>query len=323
MRVLRARVLVGAAVAMLCCVVAAKAEEKPVVTFAYTDDITYEPFVYALKKGIIKSDKAEVKLVPIAIQTALQALGTKQFDFLEASALGVANAASRGLDVRIAGTGGIVRGGRYVMVNKDLPIKVPTDLKGKSMGVPGVATTLVAHLRAIMWKAYGFNVDLENGDIKWVDLPLPILPTALARGQIDSAYLIHSPSLKALESGKYRVVVDIEKTFKEQFGSDPLVSVVITYDDRIKEKGAAMRDAIDQIRRSAAYARAHSDEVYDAVAAGTNFSPKELKTLSSDWYDLRFTLTPQDKKMIETIFKIGAQLGAYQGHVSVDKLLWQ
>lgn len=324
MKVFRGGALLGAVAVMLCASVAAGAQEKTVVTFAYTDDITYEPFLYALKKGIVKSAKVEVKPVPISIPTALQALGTKQYDFLEGSVLGVANTAARGLDVRIVGTGGIVRGGRYVMVNNDSPIKAPADLKGKTMGVPGIATTLVAHLRAIMSKAYGFNVGLENGDIKWVDLPLPSLPAALSRGQVDSAYLIHSPSLKALESANFRIVVDIEKSFKQTFGSDPLVSVVISYDDRIAQKGAAaMHDAIAQIRQSAAYARSHSDEVYKAVAAGTNFSVKDLHTLSSDWYDLRFTLTPEDEQMIKTILDVGAQLGAYQGHVSVDRLVWK
>jgi ABC-type nitrate/sulfonate/bicarbonate transport system substrate-binding protein len=323
MQLVRAGQLVGAVAIMLCCAVAASAQDKPVVTFAYTDDITYEPFVYAIKKGIVKSDKAELKLVPVSIPTALQALGTKQFDLIESSVLGVANAAGRGLDARIVGTGGIVRGGRFVMVNKDSSINAPPDLKGKSMGVPGIATTLVAHLRAIMSKTYGFNVGLENGDLKWVDLPLPTLPIALSRGQVDSAYLIHSPSLMALKSGNFRIVVDIEKSFRQQFGSDPLVSVVVTYDDRIAQKGAALRDAVAQIRESAAYAHSHSDEVDDAVASGTKFSAKDLKTLSIDWYDIRFTLTPDDKKMIETMFDLGAQLGAYQGHVAVDKLLWQ
>ena len=316
-----ARILAG--VVILCCSFAAAAQEKPVITFGYTNDITYEPFVYAIKKGIVKSDKAELKVLPISIPAALQALGTKQYDILESSVLGVANTTARGLDARILGTSGIVRGGRYVMVNTDSAIKTPVDLKGKSMGVPGIATTLVAHLRAILAKSYGFNVSLESGDVKWVDLPLPSLPTALSRGQVDSAYLIHSPSLKALESGMFRIIVDIEKGFREQFNTDPLVSVLVTYQDRIGQKGDALRDAIAQLRQSAEYARSHSDEVNNAVTAGTNFSPKELKTLSSDWYDIRFTLTAEDKRMIKTIFDVGKQLGAYQGEVSVESILWE
>jgi NitT/TauT family transport system substrate-binding protein len=315
-----ARILAG--ILILCSSFAAVAQEKPVITLGYTNDITYEPFVYAIKKGIVKSDKAEVKVLPISIPAALQALGTKQYDILESSVLGVANTTARGLDARIVGTSGIVRGGRYVMVNMDSPIKTTVDLKGKSMGVPGIATTLVAHLRAILAKS-GFNVSLESGDVKWVDLPLPTLPTALSRGQVDSAYLIHSPSLKAVESGMFRIIVDIEKGFREQFNTDPLVSVLVTYQDRIGQKGDALRDAVAQLRQSAEYARLHSEEVNNAVTAGTNFSPKELKTLSSEWYDIRFTLTAEDKQMIKTIFDVGKQLGAYQGDVSVESILWE
>jgi NitT/TauT family transport system substrate-binding protein len=318
-----ARILVSASVAILLWAAPAVAQERPVVTVAYTNDITYEPFVYAIKKGIVRSDRTEVKLIPVSIPAALQALGTKQYDLIESSVLGVANTTARGFDARIVGTSGIVRGGRYVMVNNDSAIKTPTELKGKSMGVPGIATTLVAHLRAIMAKSYGFDVNLQSGDIKWVDLPLPSLPTALSRGQVDSAYLIHSASLKALESGSFRIIVDIEKQFREQFNTDPLVSVLVTYQDRIAQKADALHDAIAQLRQSAEYARSHSEEVNDAVASGTNFSAREVKTLSSDWYDVRFTLTAEDKQMIKIIFDVGRQLGAYEGQVSVDSILWE
>ena len=94
------------------------AQSKRVVSFAFTNEITYEPYVYAIRKGIVNSTSVEMKLLPTAIPALLQATGTKQFDLIETSPLGLAQGISRGLDARIAGTAGIVRGGRFVFVKE-------------------------------------------------------------------------------------------------------------------------------------------------------------------------------------------------------------
>lgn len=302
---------------------AALAQQKTVVTFAYTDDVTYEPYVYAIEKGIVSSKTIELKLVPLAIPALLQSTGTKQYDLLETSPLLLANAVSKGLDARVAGTGGIVQGGRFVFVKKDSPIKTPAELKGKSMGVTAVASTLVAHIRAVLAKQYHLNVSLENGDIHWVDLPPPTLTAALDRGQVDSAFLIHVASLRALQSGKYRVLVDMTKDFRTDFGVSPLVSVVATYDSKIAEKGAALHDAMSMLRASAAYAKAHEAQVIEAVAKEHNFPAKDLRTVSFAWYSIGFTLGPQDKKAIATILNVGKTEGLIQSYPPLTKFLWE
>jgi hypothetical protein len=73
-------------------------------SFAFTNEITYEPYVYAIRKGIVTSSTVEMKLLPTAIPALLQATGTKQFDLIETSPLGLAQGISRGLDARVAGT---------------------------------------------------------------------------------------------------------------------------------------------------------------------------------------------------------------------------
>jgi NitT/TauT family transport system substrate-binding protein len=299
------------------------AQTKRIVSFAFTNEITYEPYVYAIRKGIVSSNTVEIKLLPTAIPALLQATGTKQFDLIETSPLGLATGNSRGLDARIAGTAGIVRGGRFVFVKKDSAIKDPAELKGKSMGVTAIASTLVAHIRAVLAKKYHLNASLENGDIRWADLPMPTLPSALERGQVDSAYLIHVPSLRSLNSPEFRVLVDMTKNFNSEFGVDPLTSVVGTYDSKIAEMQPALREAVSMLRASAAYAKSHSAEVLDAVAKEGNMSANDLKTVSQDWYEVRFTLTPDDRKMIQTILDVGQEEGLIQSYPPLEKFLWQ
>jgi NitT/TauT family transport system substrate-binding protein len=299
------------------------AQNKRVVTFAFTNEITYEPYVYAIRKGIVSSNTVEMKLLPTAIPALLQATGTKQFDLIETSPLGLATGISRGLDARIASTAGIVRGGRFVFVKKDSPIREPADLKGKSMGVTAIASTLVAHIRAVLAKKHHLNVSLENGDIRWVDLPIPTLPSALERAQVDSAYLIHIPSLRTLNSPEFRVLIEMTKNFNSEFGVDPLTSVVGTYDSKIAEMQPALREALSMLRASAAYAKSHSAEVLDAVAKEGNINANDLKTVSQDWYEVRFTLTPDDRKMIQTILDVGKLEGLIQSYPPLEKFLWE
>ena len=77
------------------------------------------------------------------------------------------------------------------------------------------------------------------------------------------------------------------------------------------------------LHASAAYAKSHSTEVLDAVAKEGNISPDDLKTVSQEWYDVRFTLTPDDAKMIQTILDVGREEGLIQSYPPLEKLLWQ
>lgn len=317
------RAIFAATIGLLLASNAAFAQNKKVVTFAYTNDVVYEPYVYAIRKGIVSSPTVDLKLEPTAIPALLQATGTKQFDLIETSPLGLAVGNSRGLDARIVGTGGIVRGGRFLFVTKVSPIKNVSELKGKSVGATALASTLVAQIRAVLEKKYHLNVSLENGDIRWVELPLPALPSALERRQIDSAYLIHIPSLRALQSPDFRVLVDMTKDFNSEFGVNPLTSVVATYDFKIAEMGPSLHEAISMLRASSAYEKSHSAEVLSAVAKQGNISVADLKTVSQDWYDLRFTLTADDQKMIQTILDIGKDEKLIPGYPPVDKFIWQ
>ena len=77
------------------------------------------------------------------------------------------------------------------------------------------------------------------------------------------------------------------------------------------------------LRASAAYAKSHSAEVLDAVAKEGNVSANDLKTVSQDWYEVRFTLTPDDRKMIQTILDVGQEEGLIQSYPPLEKFLWQ
>jgi NitT/TauT family transport system substrate-binding protein len=302
---------------------AAQAQQKQVVTFGHTGEVAYQPFMYALKTGKVSSPIVEVKPIGAPISALLQAMGTKQYDLVENTVLGVPVALDRGLDGVIVASGGIIRDGRFLMVKKDSPFKSPDDLKGKLVGMTALASTASAHLRFVLAKKYGLNVALENGSYQWVDLPLATLPTALLRDQVSGAFLFHSAALKSLQSGDFRVILDMPKEYRALFGVDPLTSVILSYKSVISERPAAIREAIRLLQASAQWARAHSDEVYAAVGKENNMDPKDLKILAQDWYEVNFNLGPAERKMIETVWTVGQELGLLKSFPRLDDVIWK
>jgi NitT/TauT family transport system substrate-binding protein len=208
-------------------------------------------------------------------------------------------------------------------VKKDSPFKSPDDLKGKLVGMTALASTASAHLRFVLAKKYGLNVALENGSYQWVDLPLATLPTALLRDQVSGAFLFHSAALKSLQSGDFRVILDMPKEYRALFGVDPLTSVILSYKSVISERPAAIREAIRLLQASAQWARAHSDEVYAAVGKENNMDPKDLKILAQDWYEVNFNLGPAERKMIETVWTVGQELGLLKSFPRLDDVIWK
>jgi NitT/TauT family transport system substrate-binding protein len=302
---------------------AVQAQQKQVVTFGHTGEVTYEPFLYALKTGKVSSPAVEVKPLGASIPALLQAMGTKQYDLVENTVLGVPTALERGLDIVVVTSGGIIRNGRYLMVKKDAAFKSPEELKGKVVGMTALASTAAAHLRFVLAKKYHLNVALENGSYQWVDLPLMTLPTALLRDQISGAFMFHTAALKSVQSGDFRTILDMPKEYRELFGADPITSVVLSYKSVVAERAEAIREAVRLLQASAQYTRAHSDEVYAAVGKDNNVDPKDLKVLAQDWYEVNFNFGPAEKKMVQTVWTVGQELGLLKSSPKLDDIVWK
>src|SRR4029453_13539379 len=91
----------------------------------------------------------------------------------------------QGVKVKIAYLGH--RDGSTIMVRKDLPAKTLKDLEGRSIALPSKYSNQNLVIRKLM-KDEG----VDAGKIKWVEMPPPDMPGALASKAID-AYFIGEP----------------------------------------------------------------------------------------------------------------------------------
>ena len=104
--------------------------------------------------------------------------------------------------------------GAHIWVRKGSPYKTINDLKGKTIATYGLQSTGITLVRLALWKKYGVNVQFENGDFKWQQLPAPALPGALATDKVEAATLIHSQAYQASKSGDF---VPVARTAEDMF----------------------------------------------------------------------------------------------------------
>lgn len=296
---------------------------KETMKMAWFLDPTYEVLVYGIRKGKVTSESIDIKLFPLDISALMQATGTKEFDLVETSVVGVPQARDRGLHLLMVGAGIKPKGGRFIFAKSDSALRSLADLKERTFGISSLASTAVVQVRMVLKKVYGFNVALEKGDIKWVEAPLPTLPVLIQRGSLDAAYIIHTPAFKALESKEFKVIGDIVKDYLAAFGTYPIASVLVTYPEKVREKPAAIRELIRVLRASLKYARDNAKEVYEAVAKEHRLDAKNLATQWESWYDFTGTLEEDDQKSLTQQWEGAKEMGMLKAVPDIKEMVWR
>jgi NitT/TauT family transport system substrate-binding protein len=301
------------------------AQSKQKISYLYLLDPSYDAALWALKNGKVTSNLVEVEATGANIPTLLQATATKQYDVVMTAVIGVPAAAARGLDLRIlssalyaspAGEGG------GIWVKKDSALKDGADLKGKTLGSYGLRSTGYMFLREALASKYGFNVALEGGDLKQVEIVAPNLPAALATGQVDAATLIHSQAYRAMQAGDFISIVETGKIMNSTYGR--LVSAVnVSYPEKLAERKEAFVEFLRMVKASVAYALANRDEVFGAVGKQANIDPKFF-----DWWfdrttEIPGTFTADHAKAVTTAWEIGKKHAMIQAVPDVQPLIWE
>ncbi|MBB6050934.1 ABC transporter substrate-binding protein [Armatimonas rosea] len=180
------------------------------------------------------------------------------------------------------------RDGSTVMVRKDDPAKSLADLKGKTMAIPSKFSNQYLVLRKLME-----DQGLKEDDLKFVEMPPPDMPTALAQKSIDSYFVGEPHAAKAELDGTGRVLYHA-KDIWPQFIS----CVLVVRDDLAKEKPEVVKDLVRGIAQSGEWAETHRDEA--AKVAAPKFKQKEqiIKFVLNDPGRVSYRqLTPSDPEM--------------------------
>lgn len=288
------------------------AAAKETITYAHLLDPAQEGILYAIKSGIVKSDLIDVEAKALAIPALIQSTPTKQYDVVMNAVMAIPFAKRRGLELVVLSAGITAAPGRKgggIWVKKDSPIKTIADLKGKTLGNYALKSTGTTWLRIALAQKYGLNVSYEGGDLKWVQIPAPSLPTALASDRIDAATLIHSQAYNAEKSGDFRMIANTTEDLHEIFGIDTVSAVLVSYPEKLAARPEAFKEFNRMLKASVDYAVANPDVVGEAVAKQGKISADYFKAWLADYSRTPAVLSSLHLKAMETVWNNAETLG--------------
>ncbi|MGC3944670.1 MAG: ABC transporter substrate-binding protein [Chryseolinea sp.] len=204
------------------------------------------------------------------------------------------------------------RDGSEIVVAKNSKIRSMSDLKGKKVAVPSLFSNQHFVFYKLM-KDYG----LQGGDVTFVILPPPDMPTSLAAGAID-AYFVGEPfCAKAELDGIGRVLY-----YARDVWPNFISCALVVHEDLIKSNPDVVRDLVRGIAASGEWAETHRAEAAKLVAPYYRQDEKVLNyVLTADPKRVSYVnLVPTDADL-RMIQQMGLNMGMLEKEVPMDELI--
>lgn len=178
------------------------------------------PLFTALEKGFFREEGLDVEMVRCEWATYKDALALGRYDVTHHLVMYFLKPIEQGMDVKF--TGGVHRGCLRVQAAVDGPIRTVRDLKGKTIGVPGMGTPPFMFASRVM-AAQGVD---PSRDVQWRVYPAGELGLVLEQGLVDAVADSEPVGSLLLESGKVRNVADQAKDapYKDEYCCAVLVN---------------------------------------------------------------------------------------------------
>lgn len=203
------------------------------------------------------------------------------------------------------------RDGSTVMVRKHDPAKSLADLKGRTIAIPSKFSNQYLVIHKLME-----DQGLKEGDLKFIEMPPPDMPTALAQKSIDAYFVGEPHAAKAELDGTGRVLYHAKDIWPRFISC-----VLVVRDDLAKDKPEVVRDLVRGIAESGEWAETHRNEA--AKVAAPKFKQKEdiLKFVLNDPGRVSYRqLTPTDPEM-QTIMDRAVKTGIIKATMPLKDIL--
>jgi NitT/TauT family transport system substrate-binding protein len=299
---------------------------KDTIKFATQSDPIFIAAVWPITSGKIKSDAVDIEFSFLSIDGLNQAPATRQYDVFHTTSLSVPRGVDQGMNMSVIATSlryPKTGDGANIWVNENSPYKTLSDLKGKTIGTYGLNSGGFTNVREVLAEKYGFNVSLENGDFRFVELPAPALPAALQSGRIDAATLVHAQIFKAKQSGGFRSLVKVQDDLNALFGAQIPSLVLAAYNERLAAKPEAYKAFLELLRASIAYVHANEDEVFKAVGQAQKIDPAYFKMWFTEFGEIPYDITPTDIEMLGKSWQSAKAIGVLTKFPDPAKVVWR
>lgn len=204
------------------------------------------------------------------------------------------------------------RDGSEVMVGKNTTVKSLRDLRGKTFAIPSRYSNQNLVIHKLM-EEQGVKPD----EIRFVEMPPPDMPGALAGKAID-AYFVGEPfAAKAELDGSGRVLY-----YAKDIWPHFISCVLVVHEKLIKERPGVVRDLVRGIAQSGEWAETHRMDAAKVVSPYFRQDEKLVRyvlTEPPDRVSYRM-LNPSDQEM-EQIRDMGIKAGILTTKVEMKDLL--
>jgi NitT/TauT family transport system substrate-binding protein len=216
----------------------------------------------------------------------------------------------QGLPVKILYLGH--RDGSEVMVRRDLPATSLRDLRGKVFAIPSIYSNQNLVIHKLME-----DQGVKSSEIRFVEMPPPDMPGALAAKAID-AYFVGEPYCAKAELEGSGKVLYYAKDIWPRFIS----CVLVVNEKLIRERPAVARDLVRGIAESGEWAETHRIQAASVVAPYFRQDETLIRyvlTEPPDRVSYRM-LNPTDREMQE-IADMGLRAGILEKRIDIRDLV--
>jgi len=216
----------------------------------------------------------------------------------------------QGVPVKIAYLGH--RDGSTVMVRRDLPAKDLRDLKGRTFAIPSKYSNQYLVIRKLM-----DDQGVKPEEMRFVEMPPPDMPGALAVKAIDAYFVGEPHAAKAELDGSGRVLYHAKDIWPH------FISCVLVVRERlIKERPEVVRDLVRGIAESGEWAENHRLDAAKLVAPYFRQDEKLVRyvlTQPPDRVSYRM-LTPTDDEL-QKIHDMALKAGILERPIDMKDLI--
>jgi len=245
--------------------------ECPAISVATLDSDGQRGAWYALERGLIETDTNFV-LTYLQVPALVQATASNQFNIIETSMPGFVRARlASGQNIRIVGIVGAVAGNLHsIYTRNDSPIQNAEDLRGKTIGIFALGSTIANQAQIVLNEGYGIDLSINSSDLRIVELDPPTLLNALRRGDIDAAVLNFQAEWLAMNDSDLRKVMSTAEEFRNLLdGALPLASYYTASDAYVSANMACVQEFQRVLRASVAYAEENVSSFSSDIQAVT------------------------------------------------------
>ncbi len=217
--------------------------EKTTLRLAYHGSLCGAPLYIGIEKGFFEEEGIEIEQVNIDAAHVSEAIGADQVDVGMGLIGKFLQPLENGLPIKF--TTGIHTGCIKLLVPADSDIKSITDLKGKNVGVPGLADAGTIVTKRSLFNA-GIDVTEGSSEVDFTVFSRNDLPQALENGAVDAIVLGDPQASVAQEEYNLSVLIDTasDEEYKDEYCCAAFVTTKLAEEN--PEAAAAFTRAVQK-----------------------------------------------------------------------------